>query len=283
MNDSDSGTVRGGEYLSQGFRDVDQTEDLDAYVTCLALLDSLPHFIQYKAKSYELLELSAGLTVLDAGCGLGDDTVRMAQFVRPGGRVVGIDSSARMIEKARSQHSCSRLPVHFEKGDVRDLPFSDCSFGRCRIDRVLQHVTQPEKAVFELCRVLEPGGILLAYDNDWGTFSITSQNPAITGVIENFWSDSFTNSRIGRDLGDLFIAAGLSDVKAYPQLYTITDYEIADRVYNIGETVRRAQEAGLISRTQGSLWLDECAGLSARGRFGAALTAYTVIGRKDGG
>lgn len=268
------------EYLSAGFPDVDRANNREAYFACLAFLDSLPYFKEYKLKSYELLQLGQGMTVLEAGCGLGDDAFRIAGRIMPGGRVTALDSSVVMIEKARSRNDAMRLPVDFERGDVRALPFPDNAFSRCRIDRVLQHIPEPQRAICELVRVLEPHGLLLAYDNDWGTFSVTSPDQKTTRSLEIFWCDSFTNSWIGRDLCDLFISSGLSDVKTYPAVSIIRDFETADRVYNLRETARRAVAEGVISPAQGHSWIRDLVDRTKKGSFMAALTAYTVVGRK---
>ena len=268
------------EYLSAGFADVDHVKNQDAYFDCLSLLDSLPYFFEYKLKSYELLQLKQGMKVLEAGCGIGDDAFRMAERIMPGGSVVALDSSNEMIEKARSREVSEHLSVRFQTGDVRALPFPDHSFARCRIDRVLQHIPQPERAICELVRVLEQGGLLLAYDNDWGTFSITARDYEITRCLENFWCDSFTNSWIGRNLCDLFISSGLSNIRVQPSTCIITDFEVADKVYNLRETVRRATAEGVISREQGDCWIEELINRARKGSFMAALTAYTVVGQK---
>ncbi len=268
------------EYLSTGFPDIDRAKNQGAYFDCLALLDSLEYYREYKTKSYELLQLSPGMMVLEAGCGLGDDAFRIAERIMPGGKVIGLDASAAMIEKARLSELAAQLPVQFQQGDVKALPFPDNSFARCRIDRVLQHIFQPQKAISELVRVLKPDGLLLAYDNDWETFSVASDDIKIKRIIENLWSGSFTNSRIGRDLGDYFLSAGLSDVKIYPGTSFITDLARADKVYNLRETLQKAVEVSCISADQGNLWIEELIDRTAKGSFRAALTAYTVVGRK---
>lgn len=151
------------EYLATGFADVDRTQNKEDYFSCLALLDSLPYYRGYKTRSYDLLDLGPGMAVLDAGCGLGDDAVRMARRVSPGGRVIGLDASGAMIEKARANPLCGALPVEFLKGDIKALPFADESFARCRIDRTLQHLSNPQKAIDELVRVFKalraPAGV----------------------------------------------------------------------------------------------------------------------------
>jgi ubiquinone/menaquinone biosynthesis C-methylase UbiE len=268
------------EYLATGFADVDRAENADSYSTCLSLLDSLPYFLEYKRKTYELLELGPRERVLDAGCGLGDDVFRMADLIVPSGFVVGLDSSAKLIDKARSDERSRALPVEFHVGDLRQLPFAEQTFTRCRIDRVLQHVREPQISVSELVRVLKPEGILLAYDNDWGTFSITSQDKRVTRILENAWCDSFANSWIGRELPGYFMEVGLSNVTIHPSVSLITDFDTADKVYNLRQTVQRAIAAGEISEGQGSAWVTELRTRAQSGSFAAALTAYTVVGRK---
>jgi len=220
------------------------------------------------------------MVVLEAGCGLGDDAYRIAERVMPGGKVVAIDSSSAMIEKAGSRRLMKQLPVEFRTGDVKALPFPNNSFARCRIDRVLQHVPQPGQAISELVRVLEPGGLLLAYDNDWETFSVEPSSPDISGLLENMWSDSFTNKWIGRELSDYFIRAGLSEIGVYPARCVIRDFETADRVYNLRETARRAAAERIITENQGRAWIEELVNKTRKGGFMAAHTAYTVLGKK---
>ena len=88
------------EYLATGFGNVDASADGEAYKKCLSLLDSLPYYQEYKKRSYQLLDLLPGVSVLEVWCGLGDDALRMAALVNPGGMVTAVDASVRMIELA---------------------------------------------------------------------------------------------------------------------------------------------------------------------------------------
>jgi len=269
----------GDEYLASGFADVDARDDTEAYGRCLALLDSLPYFRGYKERSYQLLRLAAGQSVLEVGCGLGDDVFRMAGRVAPGGRVMGVDASCRMIERAFARTPAG-LAVDFRGADARCLPFDDGCFDCCRTDRTLQHIERPELAIREMVRVLKPGGTLLAYDNDWGTFSVSGSNDETTRILENLWGDSFVNRWIGRYLKRYFLEAGLSEVTVYPSVCLLTDFELADRVYTLRQTAQRAAGAGKIATDAVERWLSDLQAQSRSGVFHCALTAFTVTGKK---
>jgi ubiquinone/menaquinone biosynthesis C-methylase UbiE len=269
------------EYLASGFADVDARDDGGAYKRCLALLDTLPYFRRYKQESYELLELLPGLAVLEVGCGLGDDVFRMAERVAPGGKVVGVDASNRMIEEARTRAPANPA-TGFHLADARRLPFRDACFDRCRTDRTLQHIERPAEAIREMVRVLKPGGLLLAYDNDWGTFSVSGSDDETTRIIETLWADSFRNRWIGRYLKRYFLEEGLSDVSVYPSVSVVTDFELADQVYNLRQTAKRAAEAGRIAPADADRWLSEARAQSRTGAFLCTLTAFTVTGKKPG-
>jgi hypothetical protein len=74
--------------------------------------------------------------------------------------------------------------------------------------------------------------------------------------------------------------AGLTNVTIHPSVSLIEDFDTADRVYNLGQTVQRAVGARAVSEAAGSAWLNELRSRGREGSFAAALTAYTVVGRK---
>ncbi len=107
----------------------------------------------------EGLKLQPGETVLDLGCGGGMDCFLAAREVGPGGRVIGIDTTPRMIELAnRSKAKMKVQNVEFRIGNIEDLPVDtgsvDVIVSNCVID-----ISSNKKAIFaEAYRVLRPGG-----------------------------------------------------------------------------------------------------------------------------
>jgi ubiquinone/menaquinone biosynthesis C-methylase UbiE len=92
-----------------------------------------------------------GMDVLDMATGPG--YVAAAAGAR-GARVVGIDFSAAMVERARRRHP----DVEFSEGDAEDLDFDDYSFDAVVMNFGLLHLARPERALAEVHRVLRAGG-----------------------------------------------------------------------------------------------------------------------------
>jgi demethylmenaquinone methyltransferase / 2-methoxy-6-polyprenyl-1,4-benzoquinol methylase len=94
-----------------------------------------------------------GDRVLDACCGTGDLALACE---RAGGRVVGLDFSERMLERARRKSD----GVEWVRGDLLELPFEDGSFDAATVGFGVRNVADLERALAELRRVLRPGGRL---------------------------------------------------------------------------------------------------------------------------
>lgn len=97
--------------------------------------------------------------VADLGCGPGAHSLELARL---GYDVVGVDSSPRMVEVARSRAERDATQAAFEVCDVSGrLPFADASLGGALAILVVQHLSQPTAFVSEVRRCLRPGGHLL--------------------------------------------------------------------------------------------------------------------------
>lgn len=87
-------------YFARDFQSVDDTSGAQRFVACLKLQQSLEFYHRYKAKTFEAMHLVAGASVLEVGCGTGDDAIALAQIVGPSGQVTVIDRSQTMLQEA---------------------------------------------------------------------------------------------------------------------------------------------------------------------------------------
>jgi ubiquinone/menaquinone biosynthesis C-methylase UbiE len=266
--------------LASGFQSVDRAADFRVFSSCLTLIDSLPFFTECKRESYELLNATPGRRILEVGCGLGDDAAALAERVVPDGSVVAIDGSEVMINAARERHG-DVAGLSFDVADAAHLPFGDASFDACRIDRVLQHIHDPARALAEMVRVLRPGGVLVAFDSDWETLLVDSGDRALTRIILNAWCDRFPSGWIGRRLFSLFLEAGLGDVVTYPKTLVLRELDVADRVFRFSSTADGLVATGTIRRDDADRWLGELRTADAQERFFTSYTGFLACGTRS--
>lgn len=106
------------------------------------------------------LSPAKGLTWIDVGCGTGAFTQLLLDRCAPK-RLSAVDPSAEQIAYARKTPAAKQ--VDFQIGDAQSLPFGDRSFDAGAMALVITFVSDPNKAVAELTRVIKPGGIVGTY------------------------------------------------------------------------------------------------------------------------
>ena len=133
--------------------------DMETYAQKLALSDLLRESTIRSA--IQALKLPSGSRGLDAGCGIGSNTLLLSEAVGPGGHVIGLDLSSEFLIIARKLAKKSGLSeqISFQEGNVNQLPFDDDSFDwALSVDCVGYAPLEPLPLVKELARVVKPGG-----------------------------------------------------------------------------------------------------------------------------
>jgi demethylmenaquinone methyltransferase/2-methoxy-6-polyprenyl-1,4-benzoquinol methylase len=138
-----------------------------------------------KRMTIEMSGVRAGHTVVDLAGGTGDFAALYAPLVRPGGRVILADINAAMLHIGRDRLLDRGITnVDCCLADAQALPFHDASVNCITIGFGLRNVTDKERALSEMWRVLAPGGRLLVLE-----FS-KPDNPLIDAaysVFQSFW------------------------------------------------------------------------------------------------
>ncbi len=260
------------------FGNVDAVGDTPRVVSYLELASA--SFRDVKRRSYRSLSLRPGASVLDVGCGTGDDARELAKLVGPCGRVVGVDSSEALIAEARGRAQGDAPWVEFLVAEAHRTEFPADTFDACRADRVLQHLADPAAALAEMVRVCRPGGIVEVIDRDWGLVAVDSDRQAVTRVILDRISSGIRNGWIGRRLPALFHDAGLEHVRATAHSIALREFQAADALLDLTIVAGHAVNEALLSEEQAAAWLQEQRARTLSGRFFATLVMFVVTGRK---
>ena len=117
----------------------------------------------WKRFTLQLCPARTGQTVLDLAGGTGDLALQLRRMVGPGGLVVLADINGSMLEQGRARLLDEGIAdnVEYVQADAEVLPFADNSFDCITIAFGLRNVTDKERALSSMLRVLKPGGCLL--------------------------------------------------------------------------------------------------------------------------
>jgi ubiquinone/menaquinone biosynthesis C-methylase UbiE len=109
------------------------------------------------AGAADALRLGPGATVLDIACGTGAFARAFADRVEPGGRVIGLDASPSMLDRARAD-TPSDLPITYVLGDAQDLPVPDGTVDAICCYAALHLMADPGAVIASAARALREGG-----------------------------------------------------------------------------------------------------------------------------
>ena len=153
--------------------------------------------------AFLLPHLKATDHILDVGCGPGTITVGFTKYASEG-KVVGVDLSSEVLEKARaiaSKGGHGKCSITFEQGNILErLPFPNDSFDVVYASQLFGHLHLPEKplqALAEIRRVMKPKGILAIRDGGLAQHFF----PASSG-LDRLWVKNFQRIVQGPDQPD---------------------------------------------------------------------------------
>jgi len=168
----------------------------------------------------------AGHCVLEAGCGIGAQTVTLARN-SPKARITSIDVSEASLAQARQAVEAAGLQnVALRQADIFDLPFPPASFDHVFVCFVLEHLAKPVEALLALKKVLKPGGTLTAIEGDHGSTCFhpgSGYASRAVNCLVALQAGSGGNANIGRTLYPLLVEAGYGAVSVSPRMVYVDD------------------------------------------------------------
>jgi SAM-dependent methyltransferase len=215
----------------------------------------------------------AGSRVLEAGCGVGAQTVALAKN-SPDARITAVDISAESLDAARRRTTAEGITnVEFHQADLFDLPFPPASFDHIFVCFVLEHLPAPETALQVLKKLLREGGTITVIEGDHGSAFFHPEDADARASIQclvDLQRMAGGEALIGRQLYPLLCSAGYRDARVSPRFVyadasrpTMVDGFTRKTFTAMVEGVRdRALEAGLVDENtwdRGVAALHRCA------------------------
>ncbi len=162
-----------------------------------------------------------GSRVLEAGCGVGAQTVILARS-SPEAHITSIDISLDSIQRARrliEENGISN--VTFQVADLFSLPFEKESFDHVFVCFTLEHLQDPKRALECLKMVLRKGGSITVIEGDHGSTYFHPDSRDAQRVVQclvDAQANLGGNSLIGREIYPLIQAASFEDVRVSPRM-----------------------------------------------------------------
>jgi demethylmenaquinone methyltransferase/2-methoxy-6-polyprenyl-1,4-benzoquinol methylase len=135
----------------------------------------------WKQYAIDIANVKKGDAILDLASGTGDLIKLYHKKIGNSGRIVSSDINEAMLDEGkRNLINSGVLGIEFVQANAEKLPFEDNSFDLVSIAFGLRNVTDKDKALSEMCRVLKPGGVLIVLE-----FSKTT-NPVLEKIYDAY-------------------------------------------------------------------------------------------------
>jgi SAM-dependent methyltransferase len=164
---------------------------------------------------------AAGNKVLEAGCGVGAQTIELARN-NPGADITSVDVSSESLAEAKQRIAAvGATNVSFQQADLFRLPFGKASFDHVFVCFVLEHLGDPSGALAALRRALKPGGSITVIEGDHGSTFFHPDSAAARRVIQclvELQARGGGDALIGRRLYPLLAEAAFRNVRVSPRM-----------------------------------------------------------------
>jgi ubiquinone/menaquinone biosynthesis C-methylase UbiE len=159
--------------------------------------------------------------VLEAGCGVGAQTITLARK-SPDAHIISVDISESSVAEAKKKiEEAGFTNVSFQQGDIFKLPFKSESFDHIFVCFVLEHLARPVKALKCLKKLLKIGGTITVIEGDHGSAYFYPDSEAAHKVIQcqvELQKRAGGNANIGRELYPLLNTAGFGSIHVSPRM-----------------------------------------------------------------
>lgn len=259
---------------SGDFTNLNQAADAQHWVDLMQVMtDLFPVIPDIRQRMAQWITEKPATHILDGGCGPGDTTREVAAHLSKDTQITGIDFSDAMIAYANTQDNPDN--VTFQTGDLTNLAFDDNTFDAVRVERVVHHIPDAEKAFAEIFRVLKPSGRLAINEPD---FTLTRVFPLPVEIAQEYaqrYSDTNARGDIGSGLHAIATDAGFSVQHHQGNFYIGKHFDRMEATFQAIQLLR-----DLLAEKNRPDLLEAIETAAKQGTFYWAPASFTVLAEK---
>jgi ubiquinone/menaquinone biosynthesis C-methylase UbiE len=180
------------------------------------LVEQAEVYAKEATERFDVIGVDTGSTVIDVGCGVLGVVHLLADRVGAGGRVVGLDREATMVESGRRFTEQHGLAVEFIEADATATGLPDHSFDLVHARTLLLNVQNPGEILDEMVRIAKPGSVVAVQEPDASAWNCDPPHPAfdiLRGAILDAYRRTGKDFSIGRRIARMLRDAGVQDVQ----------------------------------------------------------------------
>lgn len=236
-----------------------------------------------------LIDLPAGGTVVDLGCGRGEDLLALAaRHPDPAAHFLGIDASEPSIAAASAAAAAAGDPrIHFRAGHLAGtLPLEDASVDAVYSHNLLECLADPDAFAYEAARVLRPGGTAVIAHWDFDSQLFDGPDRALVRRLVHAFADwkqpwmEHADGWMGRRLHGTFARTGRFEGTVQARVMINTAYEAPGYGHARAQDIARMARKGLVSADDAKAFLRDLETLDAEGRYFYSITGFAYVGRR---
>jgi ubiquinone/menaquinone biosynthesis C-methylase UbiE len=267
----------GGSF--RAFGDVDGTADPLAFARYLERTSDHP-VLRERNRRRAREVVRTGDRIVDLGCGIGSDTMMLADLAGASGEAMGVDRSARLIGVARQRASDRGYAATFRVGDACALEEADRRFDVVWIERLLVHLQDPASAVREAFRLLSPGGRLVVQEFDYAGLIIDSDDPELTDRVVARCATMGASPRTARALVRLARQTGFEETTYEATLHAMPTFALMDSMLGLGSCLRALVANREVTAARAEAWVAFLREATAAGTFVGSVPGMTLTAVK---
>lgn len=246
-----------------------------------------PDVVKVREQIYSLIRFDKVSSILDIGCGYGNDLIRLGERSGVNTRLTGIDSALKPVERAREKTRDDSRFTFIHKDTSSGLPFEDGSFDLVYSNNVFECIQDKEAFLSEVNRVLKPGGQVIFCHIDWDTQVINGNDKQLIRRIVATFSDwtqgwmQVSDGWMGRRMGGLFRKHGGFSGEIIPFVLINNKYSKGLYGYDRIMDIQTMAEIGVISREDLTAFKEDLKKTISEGNYFYSVTVYVFYGTKN--